>query len=252
MQTTIAEHKKHLAQIASNLLAGSRFARVKFRLVENDWGTNMLGGETWPAASLGTVAHLDGELLVLKTSPNSFHGFVREELPDEPLLSIGDKVEIQFEGFDGTDKSVASSGEGCSTTTLGRKRLKSPVDEPEVSDMTGQLSEMRLADGRRGLHLLHDLNFSNFQGDGSRNYIANPYIQFDVDTSRFKGQVKIELILGLDYYTVHFISEDATESVENVDFTRMLPLICERCDDPTKRLARVTLIKKGKALKKAA
>lgn len=123
-----------------------------------------------------------------------------------------------------------------------------------LHDLAQQLSEMRLPDGRRGMHLLSDLKFSNVEGFGSDE--ANPWISFDVAGAKFTGKVKVEYVWGADTYTLHFEPtpvDDAVEMarrqpefIEDVHFDQLLEFIEDRCDSSLARRATVQVLRKAK------
>jgi hypothetical protein len=169
-------------------------------------------------------------------------------------LNVGDKVEIKHAGFAGLaekkgEEGAAGEGLFFRTITLSRSRLEAPGENPHpvLKDMTEQLSEMRLPDGRRGLHMLADLKFANFRGDGSDT--LNPYLEFEVEGAKFIGTVRIEYIWGRDTYDLHFIKGDDKHVIEDVHFDQTVPFIENHCDSSQARLAKVTIISRAKAPK---
>jgi hypothetical protein len=238
---------------AHTALAGSRYTKYKYSYIQATQGHTMLGTEAARKPSIGVVLCQTEGVVVLKTGVNTFHGYPLASLPADTLLCVGDKVEIGFPSFSGTEVKDVSDQPGIRTTSYGRKRLKPPVEDDYIKDMTEQLSELRLPDGRRGLHLLSDLNYSNFMGCSSKNSTVNPTLSFDVKGLKFEGMVKIELILGRDTYDVHFVPPVVVappdDVVTNVTCMDLLGVIEDRCDSSLAKVAKVTVLKPAKKVK---
>ena len=238
-----------IKEVAAVALAGKRYTQYSFVIRNGDVVLNMLGGEATPAADKGVIlAHSDG-WYIQKTGVNKFAAHLESLIPVE--LKIGDKAEIQHAGFMGTkQKEGHEAGMTFRSVTLSVERLKSPVKHSHLQDMTGQLSDMRLPDGRRGLHMLSDLQYKNFRGDADDASTFNPYLEFEVTGAKFIGTVRFELVLGMDMYQLTFTSEDGTvKVVENVTFDDTLKIIEEHCDSSLARLATVTVLSRAKVPK---
>jgi hypothetical protein len=213
--------------------------------------TNILGAEVPPKADIGVVIGHEGGFYVQKTGPKLFV-FHPESLLPCPL-TVGDKYEIQHAGFEGGIKE----GEDPSAenlmhfrmVTYSRRELRSPKQHDLLQDMTRQLSEQRLPDGRRGLHMLSDLKFENFRGDADEELTINPYLEFEVAGAKFTGTVRMELILGMDTYELHFTDSAGTTKLEDVVAMEVLELIEKHCDSSQARMATVKLLSKAKAPK---
>ena len=232
-------------------LAGKRFTKYTYALRLPTTGHNMMGNEASAPATEGTVLAIQDGVVVVKVKPTQFEGFLLADLASTDF-NLGDKVSISFNGFNGTEKiEVASTG--FRTFTFGRKQLKPLVDDEYIKQMTEQLSEMRLSDGRRGLHLLHDLKYTNFAAGSSMDSTRNPYVSFDVIGRKFQGNVRIELVLGMDAYAVTFTPVEGTlHIVDYVLFDEFLPLIEETCDSSLSKVAAVMILKRARKPKLAA
>lgn len=232
-----------LKEIAPKFLS-ARARQYKWGTYDGTIQHNMLGAEVRPAPQIGLIiAHQDG-WYVQKTGISTF-ALHLESLIGEPM-NIGDKVEIQHGGFAGLLQEEVPREEGMhfKSTRLSRRELTSPVNFPQLNDMVRQLSEMKLPDGRRGLHMLSDLKFENFKGDASEKF--NPYVEFNVTGAKFKGLVRIEYIWGADVYEIHFGEGNNKTVYDNVYCMEMLETIENHCDSSPARLATVKVLAKAK------
>ncbi|MDO8414816.1 MAG: hypothetical protein Q7S87_01245 [Agitococcus sp.] len=234
-------------------LAGSRYSNYKYLYIQHKPAHSILCNEAKRKPSIGVIICQMEGVVVLKTGVNTFHGYALADLSPKVRWNIGDKVEISFPGFEGTEVKDVSTVPGIKSLSFGRKMLKPPVEDAYINEMTRQLSELRLPDGRRGLHLLSDLNYSNFTGTSSESSCVNPTLSFDVKGSKFEGKVTIELILGADTYDVHFTPSPPSSLLEDVDtnvtFLDVLDVIEQRCDSSLARVATVTILKPAKKAK---
>jgi hypothetical protein len=217
-------------------------------------GYSLLGAEVAPKPDIGVVvAHQDG-YYVQKTGAKTFAMHKESLLPC--ALTVGDKYEITHAGFNGCKEEGtvpdAENGMQFRMVTLSRRYLQSPKRHQLLQDMTEQLSELKLPDGRRGLHMLSDLKFKDFRGDADEELTINPYLEFEVAGAKFTGTVRMELILGMDTYELHFTDENGTTKLEDVVAMEVLELIEKHCDSSPARLATVKLISKAKTPKAKA
>lgn len=238
-----------IKEVALATLAGSRYTGYKYFIRQGEITCNMLGGEATPQADKGVIlAHTEG-WYIQKIGVNKFVAHLASLIPVE--LKVGDKVEIQHGGFKGTSqKEGKEEGMQFRSVTLSVARLKSPVNHSHLNDMTEQLSETRLPDGRRGLHMLSDLQYKNFRGDANTALSFNPYLEFEVAGGKFVGTVRFELVLGMDMYKLSFTAGDGSVTVvENVTFDETVKVIEEHCDSSHARLATVTVLSRAKVPK---
>lgn len=235
--------------VAAVALAGSRYTKYTYATRNGQIGYNMLGGECTPSPDKGVIlAHVDG-WYIQKTGVNKFAAHLESLIP--VTLNVGDKVEIQHAGFKGTsEKEGKEDGMAFRTVTLSVQRLQSPLKHQHLIDMTGQLSDMRLPDGRRGLHMLSDLQYKNFRGNADDGLTFNPYLEFEVSGAKFIGTVRMEVVRGMDMYQLTFTAEDGTATVvENVTFDETLSVIEAHCDSSLARMATVTVLSRAKVPK---
>lgn len=228
---------------------GKNIRSFKWNTRDGSIGHNMLGGEVMPKLDVGVVvAHQDG-YYIQKVGPKEFSVHKEELLPC--ALDVGAKYEIQHAGFNGLKEEGSKAGaeSGISMVTISYHRLKSPVNHSLLNDMTGQISELKLPDGRRGLHMLADLKFQNFRGNADEELTFNPYLEFEVAGAKFAGTVRMELILGMDTYELHFTDATGTTKLEDVVAMEVLELIEKHCDSSPARMATVKLVSKAKAPK---
>lgn len=237
-----------MQQVGSNHV-GKNIRSFKWNTRDGSIGHNMLGGEVMPKPDIGVVVeHQDG-YYIQKVGPKDFSVHKEELLPC--ALVVGAKYEIQHAGFNGLKEEGLAKEEGMQfrMVTLSYHRLKSPVNHSLLNDMTQQISEMKLPDGRRGLHMLSDLKFQNFRGNADEELTFNPYLEFEVTGAKFSGTVRMELILGMDMYELHFTDANGTAKEEDVVAMDVLELIEKHCDSSPARMASVKLIAKAKVPK---
>lgn len=251
---------------ATAAFAGTNLRNYKTRVENNEIHSNMLGAEVASEPTKGViVTALDG-WYVQRVGRSLFVAHHESTLPGP--LNIGDTVIIDHHGFAGTSKTEINYGSGT-TITVGRRCLECPVNDEYLKDMTEQLSENKLEDGRRGMHLLHDLKMAGFRGYAHPESEANPYLEFEVDGAKFKGTVRFELVLGQDTYLLtfdggHVLANGESEGrktvygeltgpgAEQVTFFDVLPLIEKHCDSSLSRIATVKVIARAKAPKAEA
>lgn len=224
---------------APEVLAAN-ITQYKYRIIDGSIGYNMMGAEVIPEPTKGEIVAHEGGWYLQKVGRNLIVAHP-EKFFAEPL-AVGDKVEIQHAGFNGTEvvQNAAEPGMSFRTVSMSRKELECPVKDDYLRDLCEQLSSMKIADGRRGLHLLHDLQFSNFRAE-TFNGRANPFVAFEVQGAKFAGTVKIELVLGADCYAVSLQKDGTTvKRIDYVYFNKTLEVIEEECDSSPARLARVT------------
>jgi hypothetical protein len=243
----MADPRNLIKEVAHEVLAGSRYRQFKYLVQDGRIRHNMLGGEVDPKPEKGVIlAHREG-WYIQKTSVNSFSAHAESLMPFP--LNVGDKVEIKHAGFSGLNQQEGESGMGFSSITLSRKHLQSPADHPIMKDMVQQLSDMTLPDGRRGLHLLSDLQFKNFRGEAPTEAEFNPFVEFEVTGAKFTGTVRLEYCYGADTYKLHFKGATETVTLDDIHFDEMLPRIEEHCDSSQARFAKVTVLSRAKVAK---
>lgn len=223
---------------AVQALAGSRYRNYRFVVHDGSIKYNMLGGEVVPTACKGEILTRQEGWYIQKTGPATFAAHREDLIPVE--LAIGDKVQIEHAGFAGTSTDQQPAVNGVHSIVLDRKRLAPPLPDPVIVDMTQQLSETKLADGRRGLHVLHDLKFSGYRAHYSET--ENPWVAFEVEGARFVGTVRVEYQWGGDDYTVRFEGTPAAETHEGVHFDNLVEVIDQVCDSSLARRAKVTFV----------
>lgn len=242
-----------LIQSVAATALSSRLRSYKYRVYDGSVKRNSWGVEVDPEATTGAiVAHQDG-YYIQKAGTSLLIAHKESLIP--VALKVGDKVEIKHAGFKATDDGVQDTQleDGMRMRTfridLQAKSLVSPKPFPLLEDMTRQLSETLLKDGRRGIHMLSDLKYSNFRGDANGALSFNPYLEFEVIGAKFTGTVRMELMLGMDVYELQFTDSNGTVKKENVTFDETVELIEEHCDSGPARMATVTVISRAKAPK---
>lgn len=217
----------------------------KYRVMELAVHHNMLGAEVMPKPIKGEiVARRDG-WYIQKEGRSLFVAHPESLIPE--TLQVGDKVEIQYPGFVGTEVRDMPSASGGVVQSLSRAQLRCPVENEYLRDLTQQLSEMKFEkDGRRGLHLLSDLNYANFRATAPDDE-TNPFVEFEVAGAKFQGTVRILYVLGGDYYEMSFIKDGETvKFIDDVYFEDLLPFLEDTCDSSEARKVKVTFTAKRK------
>lgn len=243
---------REIIQEVAPAFLGKNIRNYKFITRDGTIHHNMLGGEVAPKPDVGVIVARQDGFYVQKTGPSTFVAHKEALLPCE--LTVGDKYEVHHAGFNSVKEEGRPPEDGFthSIITLSTRHLQSPMKHDLLNDMTQQLSELRLPDGRRGLHMLSDLKFQNFRGNADEELTFNPYLEFEVAGGKFTGTVRMELILGADTYELHFMDSNGTTKLEDVVAMDVLELIEAHCDSSLARFATVRHISKAKVPKAKA
>ncbi|WJV25660.1 MULTISPECIES: GTPase [Pseudomonas] len=180
---------------------------------------SMLGFRLDPKPFEGKVIASNDEAIVVKTGRTTFAVLNRDLVTEQP--TEGSKVRVtpyaryRFDGqrADTPEEKVDYASDGTpyviKTHVLGSAVAKLPVPKPECYELAAlieQLEQMPAPDGFRSIsHLLVDAKAKNFSlVDPQPEDILRtpPAINFDVETTKFTGQVSVLYDRGMDVYVI--------------------------------------------------
>lgn len=218
----------------------------------------------------GKVVEKNADWLVVKIARTEF--FVASVELLDVVPDIGDTVHIEpyaRRGFDGIrldapKKIDYGNGVVMQSFTLGENISHLPIDKKKLQSeylkqLIDQVERLDSPDGVRKLcQVLVDagayLGPVTYHDPADSDCIAvPPSLNFVVKTDKFDGVLQIAYDRGIDYYHVNLFQDDhRVHQLVDIAFTELASTILDLVDDGKWRLAKVTVTKRAKPVKKAA